>query len=200
MTIISKSALAAELGISPARVSQYLKSGMPERADGRLDRETALSWIAANIPGGDDPGRGAALAAEKVRKRSQRRNRAVANPLRVPPPPFLQPVDECSNPFEQGFLLAVLTMHRELFTIGALAAFEVGATAEAAEEAGKRAECYFVQQASELMRGSQIGPFRETLEAPIWEIPHHPKIDWTRLADEPESKQSRAKWGNVPSS
>ena len=46
MTVTSKSALAAELGISKARVSQYVLAGMPTLADGKLDREAALRWIA----------------------------------------------------------------------------------------------------------------------------------------------------------
>src|SRR4051812_35811659 len=45
MSVTSKSALAAELGISKARVSQYLKRGMPVLPDGKLDRERALRWI-----------------------------------------------------------------------------------------------------------------------------------------------------------
>ena len=46
MTVTSKSALAAELGISKARVSQYVLAGMPTLADGKLDREAAIRWIA----------------------------------------------------------------------------------------------------------------------------------------------------------
>ena len=45
MSVTSKSALAAELGISKARVSQYVKRGMPVLPDGKLDRERALRWI-----------------------------------------------------------------------------------------------------------------------------------------------------------
>ena len=46
MTVTSKSALANELGISKARVSQYVLAGMPTLADGKLDREAAIRWIA----------------------------------------------------------------------------------------------------------------------------------------------------------
>ena len=45
MSVTSKSALAAELGISKARVSQYVSRGMPVLPDGKLDRERALRWI-----------------------------------------------------------------------------------------------------------------------------------------------------------
>ena len=46
MSVTSKSALAAELGITRGRVSQYVSAGMPTLADGKLDREAALRWIA----------------------------------------------------------------------------------------------------------------------------------------------------------
>ena len=62
MTIISKAALAAELSVSKARVSQYLKSGLPERDDGKLDREAALHWISQNLRSGPDHRKGPARA------------------------------------------------------------------------------------------------------------------------------------------
>ena len=49
MTITTKSALAAELGITKGRVSQYVKMGLPVRSDSKLDREVALHWIERNI-------------------------------------------------------------------------------------------------------------------------------------------------------
>src|SRR5215203_7147122 len=48
MTVISKAELAAELGISRARVSQYCKRGLPQRSDGKLNRVVALEWITEN--------------------------------------------------------------------------------------------------------------------------------------------------------
>jgi hypothetical protein len=48
MTIVSKAGLAAELGITKARVSQYVKRGLPVRSDGKLDREDAVNWVAQN--------------------------------------------------------------------------------------------------------------------------------------------------------
>lgn len=45
MAITTKAALAAELKISKARVSQYVKAGLPVRSDGKLNREEALNWI-----------------------------------------------------------------------------------------------------------------------------------------------------------
>ncbi len=66
MTIISKAALAAELSVSKARVSQYLKSGLPERDDGKLDREAALHWISQNLRSGADHHKGPSRARTLV--------------------------------------------------------------------------------------------------------------------------------------
>ena len=49
MAITTKAGLAAELGISKARVSQYVQRGLPIRSDGKLDREQALYWIKSHI-------------------------------------------------------------------------------------------------------------------------------------------------------
>jgi predicted transcriptional regulator len=49
LPITTKAGLAAELGISKARVSQYVQRGLPVRSDGKLDREQALYWIKRNI-------------------------------------------------------------------------------------------------------------------------------------------------------
>lgn len=51
MTIITKSALADELSISRARVSQYVKTGLPVRSDGRLNRADVLNWLNSNAVG-----------------------------------------------------------------------------------------------------------------------------------------------------
>jgi hypothetical protein len=49
MTITTKASLAAELGISKARVSQYVQRGLPVLPSGKLDREQALCWIKRNV-------------------------------------------------------------------------------------------------------------------------------------------------------
>jgi DNA-binding transcriptional regulator YdaS (Cro superfamily) len=49
MTMMSKSAFARYLGLSPARVSQYIKAGMPTYFDGTLNIERAERWIRKNV-------------------------------------------------------------------------------------------------------------------------------------------------------
>lgn len=45
MSTVTKAAFAVELGVTKGRVSQYLKSGMPVRDDGKVDRVEALNWL-----------------------------------------------------------------------------------------------------------------------------------------------------------
>jgi phage terminase Nu1 subunit (DNA packaging protein) len=58
--VITRKALAAELGINPSRVSHYLTRGMPT-VEGGLNREACLDWIARNVipQGGQNAGKGA---------------------------------------------------------------------------------------------------------------------------------------------
>src|SRR4051812_3452793 len=68
MCVTTKSALAAELGITKGRVSQYVAAGMPVRSDGKLDRGAAIRWVAKHHFrrfGGDA---GAQRARELVRQ------------------------------------------------------------------------------------------------------------------------------------
>ena len=47
--VVTKSQLADHFGVSRARVSQYIKMGMPKMADDRIHFEAALYWIRRNI-------------------------------------------------------------------------------------------------------------------------------------------------------
>ena len=67
MTDTTKSALAAELGVTKARVSQYVGNGLPVRRDGKLDREAALNWIGLNCVSGADNSKGPARARALAR-------------------------------------------------------------------------------------------------------------------------------------
>lgn len=72
MTITSKSALAAELAISKARVSQYVNAGMPVRSDGKLNREEALNWIAQNQLSQTYENKGVVRARSLAKRQTQR--------------------------------------------------------------------------------------------------------------------------------
>ena len=42
---ITKAEIARELGVTPTRIGQLVKSGMPALEDGTLDRDSTLKWI-----------------------------------------------------------------------------------------------------------------------------------------------------------
>lgn len=54
-TYLTKSAFAREVGLSPGRVSQMVKDGLPVEANGKIDPERGRGWMRANI----DPRRSA---------------------------------------------------------------------------------------------------------------------------------------------
>ena len=62
MTIIRKTDLAHHLGVSTARVSQWVRAGMPVRSDGRVALESALSWVQNHVDRGRTATRPAATA------------------------------------------------------------------------------------------------------------------------------------------
>jgi hypothetical protein len=47
--VISKSQLARRICVSPGRVSQLLRQGLPERTDGLIDEDAALAWCRFNL-------------------------------------------------------------------------------------------------------------------------------------------------------
>jgi hypothetical protein len=53
MPVVTKSMLAARLGVSKARITQFCHLGMPVLPDGKVDLIDAADWIICTI----DPGR-----------------------------------------------------------------------------------------------------------------------------------------------
>ncbi len=70
MPIITKAELADQLEISRPRVSQLVARGLPVRADGRIDREQALKWLAFYMTYSNVYGLTAAGKAAKILKAS----------------------------------------------------------------------------------------------------------------------------------
>lgn len=61
-TIITKGDLAARLGVSRPRVSQLIAQGLPVREDGRVELESALSWIGEHTDRSRNVGRARPVA------------------------------------------------------------------------------------------------------------------------------------------
>jgi hypothetical protein len=67
MKSVTKSRLAELLGVSPSRVSQYFRAGLPVLSSGRVDPEAARAWLAANVAGRGD--RAPSVPAADTRER-----------------------------------------------------------------------------------------------------------------------------------
>ena len=99
MPLVSKSEFAQTLRVSRARVSQYVKQGLPVRPDGLLDLDEALNWVTRNVEPDADGGGASVVASELLRGRAARpalgRSRAkVAPPL----PPFFKSLEKIESP------------------------------------------------------------------------------------------------------
>src|SRR3954468_8278988 len=91
MAITTKSALAAELGITTSRVSQYVNRGMPVRSDGKLNREQALRWLSEFTVGIVGKDKGANRAQDIVKRERQAK---ATQPAAAPAPALLaEPTD-----------------------------------------------------------------------------------------------------------
>ncbi|MGD9656907.1 MAG: hypothetical protein AB7U61_04580 [Methylocystis sp.] len=110
MTIITKAGLAAELGITRGRVTQYANQGMPIRSDGKLDREKALEWIRRNVDA-TTSSKGL-FAAAKTQKRSD---------------------DDDDNPVTLAVNIALGLLFAHIPAIAVAAAKEAGVPDEQAE-------------------------------------------------------------------
>ena len=68
--VVSKAEFSRRLGVSKARVSQYLADGLPVRPDGRLDLDRASAWVRANVANTEANGY-APLGHDHARERSR---------------------------------------------------------------------------------------------------------------------------------
>ena len=60
---ITKSELARMLNLSATRITQFVRTGLPELPNGKLDRSAALTWLATYKTSGRNRDKGPALAA-----------------------------------------------------------------------------------------------------------------------------------------
>jgi hypothetical protein len=109
---LSKSELAARLGLSRSRVSQMLAQGLPVEPDGRVDAVAAARWVLANL---FDP------KAEATRQAAWK----IIAAARAKPS-GLAPALGFEEPLHQGFVLAALLTLREAPIAAILALAEVG--------------------------------------------------------------------------
>lgn len=166
MTITTKAALADELGVTRARVSQYVKAGLPVRSDGKLDRDEALNWLNRNVVGlNREQDRGVNRAARLAKPLKAR-----MKPERYPPPPAEDELDGLS-------IIAELVAQSG--AIAARTAAEAGATMQIAY-AMDQAVCVHLWLLAEKLLGIPRGGdphFEKMVDSRIV------SPDWAVLAD-----------------
>lgn len=171
MTIITKAALADELSISRARVSQYVKRGLPVRSDGRLNRADALNWLKWNALGlnsFEDRGVNRAGRLAKVAKAKPERR-----PERKP-----QPEPTASDVDLRDVLVAMLDRIEAVVAFAVLAAEGPPETAYAAAGIA-RAEMFDAASDLALTMGAPDG-----VDGPLGIVkPTGFPPDWAALAD-----------------
>jgi hypothetical protein len=72
---LTKTELASVLGVTRPRVYHLIKMGLPVRADGKLDRDKSIAWIASNIRPHEKPETG----EERFSDARRRKEIALAN-------------------------------------------------------------------------------------------------------------------------
>ncbi|WP_264047973.1 hypothetical protein [Methylobacterium flocculans] len=131
MTITTKAALADELGVTRARVSQYVKAGLPVRSDGKLERDEALNWLNRNVVG-----------LNREQDRGVNRAARLAKPTKAKPksPPEPEPF----APEDLVRAIVVAMIHR-MDAVTAFAVIAAGGSAETAYAAASIARSEMMQ-------------------------------------------------------
>lgn len=91
--IVNKTQLAALLGLTKGRITQFVKAGLPVRPDGKLDLDAALAWVTTTRQcQGGYADRGVNRLAKGVADARSARHAPVASPalpheveMRAPP-------------------------------------------------------------------------------------------------------------------
>src|SRR3954470_24669975 len=132
MTLTTKAALADELGITRARISQYVKSGMPVRGDGKLDRAVALNWIKQTQRGQTFADKGAnrarKLAVETRDRRIPPRLRGEASDILEWPLAFRGGIALVDDPADKLIVMTAMHMAYEAPAHAATMAVHAGAS------------------------------------------------------------------------
>jgi hypothetical protein len=167
--VITKSKLAKELKISRARVSQYVRLGLPVRRDGRLDRQHVLHWIRQNISPEVHPDRGAALAfAETTVKQSEATVISFAHSLK--------------RPYDRG---AVLMGSMLAYRLPAVVARVIAICGTPMPSVYSAFGVIALAAATEMMNVMEqfgIEPCARDRNAPIWSYGALREPDWEELA------------------
>ncbi|NKE43424.1 hypothetical protein HB662_01450 [Roseomonas frigidaquae] len=117
---VKRAEAARILGVNRARITQYVKMGMPSLQDGSIDVEAARQWIAANI----DP-------MKRLGWETLKRDRAPVPDLANSPWAVLGDLDQ---PSQRGFALASANAVYRVAFHAVWAAADAGVDRERARE------------------------------------------------------------------
>lgn len=171
MTTITKAGLARELGVSKARVSQYVGRGLPVLPSGKIDREAAVKWIAANHL---DRGLGDAPGV----KRAGDLARAVK------PKPAAKPKARAAEPgpFAHALMDACAEMVGHSGPVAAAVAIELGLPVRMAYALDRLAAIRMSEVAETYLSRRAIAPAEYGGDILEWMGLTVPEADWPALA------------------
>lgn len=174
MTITTKAALADELGISRARVSQYVRDGLPVRSDGKLNRDEALNWLNRNI-------RGLNTGADRGVNRAARLAKPKPAQPKSAPQPHPQPVA-----LTDLLRAAIVAMILRTEAVTAFAVIAAGGSAKTAYAAAGIARMEMMSAGSDVALACDVPDGDDGPLGTVAATPYPP--DWPALAsiaDEP---------------
>lgn len=175
MTTITKAALAAELGISKARVSQYCKDGLPVLSTGKLDRDAALNWIKANVKAGATRLNGAAAAL-----RANVQAPPAAAPITDPPAGF-EALRYARDDRDAATVILGLSLIYRMPAIAAAVAAEAGAPRDLAGRIAGGMTVAIMDEFAGHCRALGIPPFSADPDPAIFDPDTFAAPDWSEL-------------------
>lgn len=136
---MQKQEFARLIGVSPPRITQFIKSGLPVLADGTIARDLALKWVAASTVG---------PAQERARE-------LLTTPET---PPGFGVLDSIPNVADKALVFGLLSLSTRIKSLASVAAFEAGATDDVAHKAGSLCLCLYINAAESLLSEAGIEP------------------------------------------
>ena len=162
VVVTTKKQLAAELGITPSRVSQYVRDGLPVRLDGKINHLNALNWVKSNVAG--DAG---VVAARLLSTKSES-----------------GPVDGAHARATDAALMALARkIVRSAGALVGISSHLAGADRALAARTGEIASIAFLLEISDWLAACGVEPVASDPDGDIWPDPDadYASIDWSKL-------------------
>lgn len=203
MPLVTKTEFAKTLGVSKARVSQYVKQGLPVDSSGLINLDAGLNWVARSIEPDADCGGASVVASNLLRERAAKptkgRSRRALPSWRKGGPPIpkeLGILDEIENPADGSMVAGILLMVSRVGSLASIAAHGAGADRKVAERTGEVMTALFVQAATDMLVEVGVEPIASNPDAMQWPHPRfYDEVNWKALGPPGEftrqAKQTR---------